>query len=186
MFDRLTVYILIFITWGKKARENGIANSLNPNLVERRDIPKVLNEVTAAFTPTKPGSYPGPLLRLLGLINHFKKERGVTGLAIDAVVNQNDYSLLKKLARHAHTDMEEEIYKDLRREGKPVVLTRWSELRTDMIARYAFKLEKTASDHGMPLARCQNSWAAILLLSETHKYKSCKSRNKAAVFGERR
>lgn len=139
-----------------------------------------------AFKPKNSSSFPGPLLRILGLINHFKKEAGITGLAIDDKLNMSDYRILKLLARRVHGEMVEEIYKTLKKEDKPVVLPCWSEVASEVVAKYGFRLEKVASQHGFTLGRCQKSWAAILLLSETHKYKSNRSRNKAAVFSDSR
>ncbi|KAI9329397.1 hypothetical protein BD770DRAFT_404227, partial [Pilaira anomala] len=156
-----------------QARENGTANPLNPDLLGKRDIPKVLEEVTKAFDSTYPNSYPGPLLRLLGLINHFNKERDVTGLRIDDERNKQEYRILKTVARKIHDDMVDEIYKELKSKNKSVVLPVWSQIR--------YKLEKAAAQHGFPLSRCQDSWAARLLLSETHKHRSNRSRNEAAV-----
>ncbi|KAI9332932.1 hypothetical protein BD770DRAFT_403021 [Pilaira anomala] len=142
-----------------QARENGTANPLNPDLLGKRDIPKVLEEVTKAFDSTYPNSYPGPLLRLLGLINHFNKERDVT------------------VARKIHDDMVDEIYKELKNKNKSVVLPVWSQVSSEITSRYCYKLEKAAAQHGFPLSRCQDSWAARLLLSETHKHRSNRSRN---------
>ncbi|KAI9332558.1 hypothetical protein BD770DRAFT_403129 [Pilaira anomala] len=164
-----------------QARENGTANPLNPDLLGKRDIPKVLEEVTKAFDSTYPNSYPGPLLRLLGLINHFNKERDVTGLRIDDERNKQEYRILKTVARKIHDDMVDEIYKELKSKNKSVVLPVWSKVSSEITSRYCYKLEKAAAQHGFPLSRCQDSWAARLLLSETHKHRSNRSRNEAAV-----
>ena len=173
--DQYHIFIL-------KAREEGMANALNPDLLGKRDIPKVLKEVSDAFVPTNKTAYPGPQLRLLGLINHFKKEKGITGLLIDDVSNFNDYNILKTVARRIHDEMVDEVFKDLRKENKPVFLPLWSKVSSEIVARYSFKLEKTASQHGFYLSRCQHSWASLLLLSETHKHRSNRSRGKAAVY----
>lgn len=157
---------------------------MNPNLFGVRDIPKTLEEVTKAFTPTKTQLFPGPQLRLLGLINHFKKERGITGLDIRDRSNLGDYKILKTVTRKVHDDMVDEIYRELRKEGKPVVLPLWSQVSPEITSKYGYRLEKTANHHGFPLSRCKQSWAALLFLFETHKHRSNRSRLEAAVYDD--
>ncbi|KAI9326476.1 hypothetical protein BD770DRAFT_432826 [Pilaira anomala] len=77
--------------------------------------------------------------------------------------------------------MVDEIYKELKSKNKSVVLPVWSQVSSEITSRYCYKLEKAAAQHGFPLSRCQDSWAARLLLSETHKHRSNRSRNEAAV-----
>lgn len=157
---------------------------MNPDLLGKRDIPKVLEEVTKAFDSTYPNSYPGPLLRLLGLVNHFNKEKNVTGLQIDDKRNRQDYRILKTVARKIHDDMVDEIYKELKNKKKSVVLPVWSQVSSEITSKYSYRLEKAAAQHGFPLSRCQDSWAARLLLSETHKHRSNRSRSEAAANGK--
>ncbi|KAI8060620.1 uncharacterized protein B0P05DRAFT_640627 [Gilbertella persicaria] len=77
--------------------------------------------------------------------------------------------------------MELELLKALKKNDKAAVLPLWSEVPSVLIAKYTFKLESNAATHGFPLQRCQLSWAAGLLLFETHKHRSNRARNKASV-----
>ncbi|KAG2192346.1 hypothetical protein INT47_003839 [Mucor saturninus] len=110
----------------KQANQTGVANSLNPNLLGKRDIPKLLEEASQASKSTV---YPPARPRLLALINYFKKENNICG------------------------------------------------------SKYAYILENNAFHLGFPLHRCESSWAANLLLSESHKFRCNRARNKAIVFG---
>ncbi|KAI8071191.1 uncharacterized protein B0P05DRAFT_573255 [Gilbertella persicaria] len=74
----------------QQAREGGIANSLNPNLMGFWDIPRALEEATKAFGSHGKHRYVTPRLRLLALVNLFKKERNITDLLIDDKANEND------------------------------------------------------------------------------------------------
>lgn len=178
-------YILFYLIHFIKfiARQEGVANALNPDFLGERDIPKVLDEVVKHFIPTSKKMFPSPMLRLLGLINYLKKEKGITGLLIDDELNKHDYSILKTVARKVHDDMANDLYKQLKSDGKPLVLPRWTEVPLDLKTKYGFMLERAALDHGFMLSRCTNSWAALLLLFETHKHRSNRSRNYASVFG---
>ncbi|KAG2191775.1 hypothetical protein INT47_000264 [Mucor saturninus] len=97
----------------QQAKETGIANSLNPNLLGKRDIPKVLDEAAKQHKPTKKNSFPSPRLRLLALINYFQKEKDGTNLQLENRNNLRHYAILKSLARKIHDDMVEHINKDL-------------------------------------------------------------------------
>lgn len=144
-----------------------------------RDIPKVLDDVAKAFKPTKANSFPSPHARLLGLIRHFKKEKGLD--TADGLID-HEYKILKTVARKVHDDMVDEIYKKLKKDDQPIILPLWSQVSSDTVQKYTYTLERNAGQHGFTLSRCQHSWAARLLLSEAHKHRSNRSRMKAAVF----
>ncbi|KAI8066964.1 uncharacterized protein B0P05DRAFT_204244 [Gilbertella persicaria] len=163
------------------AREGGIAHSLHLKLMGFRDIPRVLEEATKAFGSHGKHRYVTPRLRLLALINLFKKERNITDLLIDDKVNENDYRILRTIANNTHDEMELELLKALKKNDKAAVLPLWSEVSSALIAKYTFKLESNAATHGFHLQRCQHSWAAGLLLFKTHKHRSNRTRNKASV-----
>ncbi|KAI8047014.1 uncharacterized protein B0P05DRAFT_633036 [Gilbertella persicaria] len=169
----------------QQAREGGIANSLNPNLMGFRDIPRVLEEATKAFGSHGKHRYVTPRLRLLALINLFKKERNMTDLLIDDKVNENDYGILRTIAKNTHDEMELELLKTLKKNDKAAVLPLWSEVPSALIAKYTFKLESNAATHGFHLQRFQHSWAAGLLLFETHKHRSNKQEIRLLLLKER-
>lgn len=154
---------------------------MNPNLLGKRDIPKVLDEAAKQHKPTKNNSFPSPRLRLLALINYFQKEKDGTNLQLEDRNNLRHYAILKSLARKIHDDMVEHINKDLRKNKVPGILPVWSKVSSEVLSKYAFMLENYADDHGYQLYRCINSWAATLLLFETHKHRSNRARIRAAV-----
>ncbi|KAI9325007.1 hypothetical protein BD770DRAFT_405329, partial [Pilaira anomala] len=149
-------------------RETGIANSLNPNLLGIRYIPKVLDEAVLEYKPSKNNASPNARLRLLALLNFFKKENNITNRRIDDSSNLQDYRILKTIARKTHDDMEEEIFKQLKKEKSQLF----------------YLCESNLAQYGFPIQRCQDSWAASLLLFETHKHRSNRSRIKASVYSE--
>ncbi|KAI8053646.1 uncharacterized protein B0P05DRAFT_641377 [Gilbertella persicaria] len=105
----------------------------------------------------------------------------MTDLLIDDKVNENDYGILRTIAKNTHDEMELELLKALKKNDKAAVLPLWSEMSSALIAKYTFKLESNAATHGFHLQRFQHSWAAGLLLFETHKHRSNRARNKASV-----
>ena len=121
---------------------------------------------------------------MLALLNFFKKENNVTNLRIDDNLNLQDYRILKTIARKTHDDMQEVIFKQLKKDEKPAVLPLWSEVSSDLLSKYIYKLENNLAQYGFPVQRCQDSWAASLLLFETHKHRSNRSRTKASVYSK--
>ncbi|KAI8060403.1 uncharacterized protein B0P05DRAFT_557999 [Gilbertella persicaria] len=93
-----------------------------------------------------------------------QQERNITDLLIDDKANENDYGILRTIAKNTHDEMELELLKALKKNDKATVLPLYN-----------------AATHGFPLQRCQHSWAAGLLLFETHKHRSNRARNKASV-----
>ncbi|KAI9331315.1 hypothetical protein BD770DRAFT_449433, partial [Pilaira anomala] len=66
----------------------------------------------------------------------------------------------------------------------PAILPLWSEVSSDVLSKYIYKLESNLAQYGFPIQRCQDSWAASVLLFETHKHRSNRSRIKASVYSE--
>ncbi|KAI8047169.1 uncharacterized protein B0P05DRAFT_576440 [Gilbertella persicaria] len=75
----------------------------------------------------------------------------MTDLLIDDKVNENDYGILRKIAKNTHDEMELELLKVLKKNDKVAVLPLWSEVPSALIAKYTFKLESNADTHGFPL-----------------------------------
>ncbi|KAI7888270.1 uncharacterized protein EV154DRAFT_484235 [Mucor mucedo] len=91
--------------------------------------------------------------------------------------------ILKTMARKTHDDLTEEILKKLKKNNSQAILPLWSNISSEMVSKYAYIVESNAIQLGFPLRRCESSWAANLLLSETHKFRCNRARNKAIVFG---
>ena len=149
----------------------------------KRDIPKLLEEASQASNSTKKHVYPPARPRLLALINYLKKENNICNLDIDDPENTRDYNILKTIARKTHDDLTEEILKKLKKNNSQAILPLWSNISSEVVSKYAYILENNAIQLGFPLHRCESSWAANLLLSETHKFRCNRARNKAIVFG---
>lgn len=140
-----------------------------------RDIPKVLEEAKKEFAGKGTNVSPSIYLRILALLNHFKKEGGRTGLSLNDKMNIEDYLVLKTLARKTHDEMGDELLKDLKRNGDAPNLPKWSNVASATKAKYIFKLESKAISHGFPINRCKDSWAADRLLYDSHKNRSFRS-----------
>ncbi|KAI7862830.1 uncharacterized protein EV154DRAFT_489148 [Mucor mucedo] len=166
----------------QQAKTTGIANSLNPDLLGKRNIPKVLEEATKKQEETRQNCFPTPRLRLLALLNYFNKKQGNKNLQLEDKLNLQHYAILKSLARKTHDDMADKIMKHLRSKDLPQVLPVWSKVSSSLLSKYAFMLENNANSHGYPLHQCINSWAATLLLFETHKHRSNRARIRAVVY----
>ncbi|KAG2193457.1 hypothetical protein INT47_004679 [Mucor saturninus] len=148
----------------KQANQTGVPNSLNPNFLGKRDIPKLLEEASQASRSTV---YPPARPRLLALINYFKKENNICNLDIDDPANTRDYNILKTIARKTHDDLTEEILKKLKKTDSQAILPLSSNISSEVVSKYAYILENNAFHLGFPLHRCESSWAANLLLSRT-------------------
>lgn len=109
---------------------------------------------------------PPTTLRVLALLNFFRKEKGVTDLTLNDDVNKNDLKILQSLTRSVHTEMMQEAKKaNIGSTTTPA----WGKLLGDIKKKYALVLEARAKAHGFPIYRCKDCWCASKLLFEIHK-----------------
>ena len=92
----------------------------------------------------------------------------------------SEHAILKSLARTAHDWLKTEIFKKLQQEGKEVVLPPWGKVPNELVTACCLRLEALANQHGLPIYKCNDSWAARLLLAEAHKnrFSFLKKKNK--------
>lgn len=105
------------------------------------------------------------------LLNQFKKETGISNLTMYDPAIEAEHGVLKSLARTAHDWLKAEIFKRAHQEGKEAVLPPWSKVPSELVTPCCLKLEALANQHGLPIYKCNDSWAARLLLAEAHKHR---------------
>lgn len=110
-------------------------------------------------------------MRLKALLNQFKKEKNVNNLTMYDATIDAEHGILKSLARTAHDWLKTEIFKKLSQQGKECVLPPWSKVPSELLTPCCLKLEALANQHGLPIYKCNDSWAARLLLAEAHKHR---------------
>lgn len=123
-------------------------------------------EAKANFNPTKNNSTPPVKIRVLALINIFKKDQGIEGLDLNSEEIVDSYRVLQALARLTQQAMAVEL-KSM--EGGTDGYVPWSKIPPSTKLKYSLVLERKALFLEFPLWRCVDSWGADRLLYESHK-----------------
>jgi hypothetical protein len=157
------LFVCMYITI---ALIDGVAPLANPDMFGERTIDSILSEAKENFVSKKTNVTPPTILRILALLNLFKKEKGITNLTLHHDLVKQDYKILQSLSRTVHGEMLQELNKA---DNNSHYVPPWSRIPSSIKIKYCLILERKAWSVGLPIYRCKKYWAADRLLFETHK-----------------